>query len=205
MKVSAAGNIPNTNYISAFNQVAALQKADDKKTKLTPLQQYLLSSIDATADFSGDNMQMENLLENDPKAVMQAIEYLLTMENNNNKGRFLTVRGYVSQTFPEPSASACALYYISYLFTKNYGHADANVLVRDKEYEQPDGKMKDVDKWVKLMKEWELKTYNGPVAIEKAYDSYRSWFKKVKKIGLEKAREQKLDPLKGSGVSWYGN
>jgi hypothetical protein len=38
--------------------------------------------------------------------------------------------------------------------------------------------------------------------VEAAYRSYRKWFEKVKEIGLGKAREQKIDPLDGSGISW---
>ena len=40
-------------------------------------------------------------------------------------------------------------------------------------------------------------------AIEKAYESYRKWFKKIKKYGLHRAKKKGFYPLKHSGLRWY--
>jgi hypothetical protein len=34
-------------------------------------------------------------------------------------------------------------------------------------------------------------------------EGYRNWFRKVREIGLTKARELGLDPLDKTGVHWY--
>jgi len=44
---------------------------------------------------------------------------------------------------------------------------------------------------------------NTKGSIKVAYEAYLSWFEKVKEIGLQKAREEKLDPLNGAPVRWY--
>jgi photosystem II stability/assembly factor-like uncharacterized protein len=49
--------------------------------------------------------------------------------------------------------------------------------------------------------------YTKPSGVEQKAGAntdacYRMWFQKIQNIGLEKAREQKLDPLEGSGVAW---
>jgi len=43
-----------------------------------------------------------------------------------------------------------------------------------------------------------------PGAVNAAYGAYAEWFKRVKSIGLAEARVEHLDPLAGTGVSWYG-
>jgi hypothetical protein len=43
---------------------------------------------------------------------------------------------------------------------------------------------------------------NSSKAIMKAYQYYREWFAEVQKVGLSRAREMKLDPLKGKDVQW---
>ena len=44
---------------------------------------------------------------------------------------------------------------------------------------------------------------NSPDAVRKAYQYYREWFEKVKRVGVEKAREMRIEPLKGKDVRWY--
>jgi len=43
---------------------------------------------------------------------------------------------------------------------------------------------------------------NSRRAIRRAYKYYREWFEQVKAIGLSKAREEKLNPLRGKDVWW---
>ena len=86
---------------------------------------------------------------------------------------------YVSQLFEPTTAEVAALYYISYLFYQKWDHADA-VALRDENGE--------VDK---------------PEAVRQAYQSYKKWFKEIKRVGLAKAREMKIEPLKDPKVHWY--
>lgn len=86
---------------------------------------------------------------------------------------------YVSQLFEPTTAEVAALYYISYLFYQKWDHADA-VALRAENGE--------VDK---------------PEAVRQAYQSYKKWFKEIKRVGLAKAREMKIEPLKDPKVHWY--
>jgi hypothetical protein len=65
------------------------------------------------------------------------------------------------------------------LFYQNWEHAGSLVL-----YEEATGKI------------------NTRKTAEMATKSYQKWFKRVLEIGLKAAREKKLDPLEGSGISW---
>lgn len=87
--------------------------------------------------------------------------------------------GYVSRIFGATSVEVAALYYVSYLFYQKWDHADAPFLV---------------DKRKKL---------NSNKSVSMAYKAYEKWLRRVKELGLEEARRQKLDPLAGSGVKWY--
>lgn len=119
--------------------------------------------------------------EKDPAQIFNAVECLLKLEGNKSRGAFSgATNNRVSQLLPKSTVEICALYYISYLFYEKYDHADGVALFDHKS-----------------------RKLNTEKAIEMAYDSYRKWFEKVKEIGLLEARKQKLDPLEGSGVSWY--
>ena len=116
----------------------------------------------------------------DSTVVMTGIECLLKMEGNKNPARFSgAMNNYVSQLFENTSADVAALYFISYLYHQEWDHADAVAL------RGSDGSV------------------NTPKVVRDAYRSYRKWFTEVKRIGLVKAREMKLDPLKHSKVTWY--
>lgn len=115
----------------------------------------------------------------DPENIMEGIGCLLSLEGRKGKGTFSGWQPHVSQILPRATVEICALYYISYLYTQNWEHADGIAL-----YGPNSG----------------LSTDKG---VELAYKSYRTWFRKLEEIGLEKARAQKFDPLTGSGVSWY--
>jgi len=120
----------------------------------------------------------------DPKKVMEGIECLLKLEGDKTPGSFSgasSLSGPVNM--PESTVEICALYYISSLFYQKQDHANAIVL-RYKKYR-------------------ENSSLNSDEAVKIAFESYRKWFEKVKEIGLEEARKQKLDPLEGSGVRWY--
>lgn len=117
-----------------------------------------------------------------------AIGCLLKLQGNRKKARFTgsTQSNYYSSDAYKPpknpaSIEIAALYYISFLFYNNWQHA-SSISLFDEESEEINS--------------------NTKISVEKAYKSYQKWFEKVKEIGLEKVRKQKLDPLAGSGISW---
>ncbi|HEU4507851.1 MAG TPA: hypothetical protein VFR78_06410 [Pyrinomonadaceae bacterium] len=116
----------------------------------------------------------------DSRVVMEGIECLLKMKGNKHPAKFRgAISLEVSQIFTNTTADVAALYYISYLFHEKWDHADAVAL------RGPDG------------------DFNTPEIIAEAYSSYEKWFEEVKEIGLPKAREMKVDPLKHSQIRWY--
>jgi hypothetical protein len=137
--------------------------------------QYWQSKVDETLSSSQrdvDHTDLENILE--------AVECLLQMEGNKHPARFSgATQFYVSQLFEPAKADVAALYYISYLYTQNWEHADAIALRSN------DGAI------------------NSAQDIEIAYQSYRRWFAQVKAVGLEKARQMNLQPLKDTNIRWY--
>ncbi|MBK8811942.1 MAG: hypothetical protein IPN69_14595 [Acidobacteria bacterium] len=131
-----------------------------------------------------DNVRPTNAApnRNDPAVVMSGIRCLLTLEGDKSIGPFMGATHFgVSAQLPETTVEICALYRISHLFTGTYKHADGVALV------YTDGRPEK----------------NTDAQAKEAFVSYRKWFQKVEEIGIEKARELKLDPLKGSGLSWY--
>ena len=80
-----------------------------------------------------------------------------------------------------------ALYYISYLYTRNWKHGTA-VALRGPgaEYRRSQPKYSTTQS-----------------SIHEAYRAYRRWYSQVKDIGLEEARAERLDPLAGSSLYWY--
>ena len=116
----------------------------------------------------------------DPRVVMVGIECLLKMKGNKHRAKFRgAISLEVSQIFKNTTADVAALYYISYLFHEKWDHADAVAL------RGPDG------------------DFNTSEIIAEAYKSYEKWFADVRDVGLPKAREMKLNPLKYSQIRWY--
>jgi hypothetical protein len=120
------------------------------------------------------------------REVEEGIGCLLELKGLKNKARFYgdTRSNYNKSEgyrYPKKPASIeiVALYYISYLFYDNWEHAGSIAL-----YEEATGK-----------------TNTGQI-VEKAFESYQKWYKKMLVVGIRSAREKKLDPLEGSGISW---
>jgi hypothetical protein len=118
--------------------------------------------------------------------IQEGIACLLKLKGKTNKARFsgqTRFNPYRSKEYKPPKKLAtveiAALYYVSYLFYDNWEHANSISL-------------------------FDADTFNSDTKkiVDRAYTSYQSWFDKVKELGLEKAREQKLDPLEDSGISW---
>lgn len=108
------------------------------------------------------------------------IECLLRFKGNKTPYWGVATSNEVSQTFGPSPFEVIALYKISSLLYGKMDFALAMVLVDENE---------------KL---------NSAKSIKIAYRSYESWLEKVKKIGLYEVQKQKLDPLAGSRVHWYG-
>jgi hypothetical protein len=118
--------------------------------------------------------------ETSDKDVMKGIECLMRLEGRKGKSKHQgATRLYVSQGFGPASVEVAALYYVSYLYCQKWDHASA-IALRDEKG--------GVDK---------------PEAVRQAFESYKKWFKEVEKVGLAKAREMKLEPLKDTRVHWY--
>ncbi|HUF03103.1 MAG TPA: hypothetical protein VMM38_02910 [Aridibacter sp.] len=127
-------------------------------------------------------------IERQSKDVLKGIECLLRLEGRNELGVRYGSKDYVSQIVPQASVEINALYQISELFFGSNDFAQAIALTANPP--KRDGKFEELE-------------FNHPELVKKAFISYRKWFKKVKKLGLDLARKQNLDPLKGSGVEWY--
>jgi hypothetical protein len=118
--------------------------------------------------------------------ILEGIDCLLRLRGRRSTGRFVgstrsnynSSEGYRSPKHPA-TVEIDALYYISYLFYENWQHADSVALYDEDTQES-----------------------NSPRNVDRAFRSYRDWFERIKEIGLEEARRQKLDPLAGAGVSW---
>ena len=126
--------------------------------------------------------------ETDERNIIAGIRCLLKQQGNRGNGLIFQSESHVSQILPTPSVEISSLYYISHLFYGNYDFARAVALTRSPP---------------KLVGEYSKIEFNSKQDVRKAYLSYRTWFDKVTKLGLDEARKQKLDPLAGSGVSWY--
>ncbi len=145
--------------------------------EMKDISQYWQSKVDATVTAPKNTPEAD---VTDPQVVMAGIECLLKIEGNKHPAKFSgAVNDEVSQIFPRATADVAALYYISYLYYQKWEHADAIAL------RGPDGEVNKSDD------------------IREAYRSYRKWFKQVKRVGLAKAREMKLEPLKDTKVHWY--
>ena len=122
------------------------------------------------------------------KNVLAGMRCLLKLEGRKERGVRYGQKAFVSQTVPIASVEINALYQISELFYGNTEFANALALTDDPP---------------KLVGEFEVEEFDSPVTVKKAFISYRKWFAEVERLGLQTAREQKLDPLAGSGVKWH--
>jgi hypothetical protein len=139
---------------------------------------YWWSKADLSIQLPKDTPEKD---EKDEKNIIEAIDCLLKLKGNTNQTQYSAITNlkYLEAKIPSPTIEVVALYRISALYYQKWRHANAIVLV-DKDRRQ-----------------------NTKEAVDAAYKSYEAWFEKVKKIGLEEARKQKLDPLADSDVSWY--
>ena len=136
---------------------------------------YWRSFVDPTMESreKWDSLSEEQALE--------GIQCYLAMKGEDKPSRFdfANVGYHTSRRLPGPSIETAALYYVSYIFFENWNHAGAMTLV---------------DK-------------SGTASVKKlnriAFRSYKAWFQNIRVIGLSEARKRKLNPLEGTGISWY--
>ena len=139
--------------------------------------QYWASRVDPRVQSAMD----DKINEQDPKLIIQGIGCLLKMEGNRKPARFSgATRLDTSQIFEPARVEVAALFYISYLYYQSRDSFAGGIALRG-----ADGKI------------------SSRQTTRKAYGYYRRWFNEVKKIGIEKARELEMPPLKGKDVSWY--
>ena len=140
----------------------------------------------AMAGFAApDPLDIASLTEADK---LEAIQCLLGAENDLRPASFSGVtRLDVSQLFAPARANLAALYMISYIYSGRAGHAGAVALRGENAWDR------DVHYVYATKQE----------AVHRAYRAYRLWFARVRPIGLERARREGLQPLDGTGLSWY--
>ncbi len=126
------------------------------------------------------SLHLVNTKEMSQEEVFLAIECLLELKGRKDDSNISVTRSDVSPIFQATSVEVAALYYISYIFKQEWGHADAAFL-----------------------RTTVNRKFNECKTVSKAFKAYENWFKSIKKIGLEEARKQKLDPLADTGISWY--
>jgi len=145
---------------------------------------YWLHKIDPGGWTEG-KVQIDEKLETN---VVAGIKCFLSQQGNKREGLGLRNQDDLSQLLPIPTVEVDSLFYVSFLFYGNMDFSQAVALIGVP---------------AKTHGEFETVTFNSPSDVRKAYASYRKWFKLVKKLGLDEARRQKLDPLANSGVRWY--
>jgi len=167
-------------FLIGVNSVIAQTKSGKKKNAVCYRWQTQVDPSIERVNIDNSTLTVAELQE--------GIGCLLKLKGKTKKARFTgtTSDNYYSSAQYQPpkypaSIEIAALYYISYLFFDNWEHA-GSVSLFDEESEKINSNTKE--------------------SVEKAYKSYQKWFEKIKEVGLEKAREEKLDPLAGSGISW---
>ena len=115
----------------------------------------------------------------DEKSIMCGIECLLKLEGNKRKASVGANRSiYTSDVnIPNPTVEIAALVYISDIFK-----GSPDIPVRRLYDKNPNATIDET--------------------VKKAYKYYREWFEEVKRVGLVKARQLGLDPLKNRDVHW---
>lgn len=153
----------------------------------SPACQYWRSRVDIYTHITDLS---EIVDQNKPENIVPAITCLLEFEGNKNMAAFgrdpsprLTgpSQGPTSIFSTPITAEVAALYFISYLYYQKWDHASLVVLVNRDD-----------------SRELESSDEN----VRKAYGYYREWFERVKAIGIVKARELKIEPLKDKDVRW---
>jgi hypothetical protein len=139
------------------------------------------SKVDSKIVYVGT---VPRLSEFTPDEKMEAISCLLSLEGRKFEGEMYGVTRFnISQTLPRATVEIGALYYIRSIYYGKWDHCSGVALV-------------DLDG-----------NFNSNAAVAIAYESYKKWFEKVKRVGLSKALEAGLDPMDDclDAIWWYGD
>jgi len=139
--------------------------------------EYWRAKIDPALPLSGKGVWEQPSDEE----TMSVIACLLDLEGRKEPARFGGATRYdVSYASEDmPSIEIASLYYISFIYEKKWDHARVIAI------QGPNGET------------------NTTSITDEAWKSYKKWFNKVKTIGLDEARRQKLEPLQGTELHWY--
>ena len=154
--------------------------------------QYWYAKVDPSAARARAPLVLEKIdidkltfgvTQEDAARALEAAECLLKLEGKTSKSihPFANISLRLDERIPGPKIEVAALYHIAAYYHNNWQHAQAMLLIDHK------GKR------------------NTKKSIRQAFRAYRAWLEKVKRIGLEEASKQNLDPLDGTGIRWYGN
>ncbi len=140
---------------------------------------YWFSRVDAKIKLP-ENLKPPD--ESNSQEIINGIECLLRLQGKTGKSKYFNaiLRDNVSQTFGFPTIEVAALYYISTLYYQSPDSFTSAIALRGDNEEISNRK-----------------------TVRKAFKYYRKWFKQVKEVGIEKARELNLEPLKDKDVDWY--
>lgn len=141
----------------------------------------ILSGLDGSSDTNGFGGSYADLGDS---AVLEIMSCLLKFEGDRRQSKHTSAGRSVALSsptmYPGPTVEVAALFECSALFYRTGSHAMVMVLINQRELPA---------------------THDE---IRRAYRAYRCWFKKVKALGLAKARGLKLNPLDGTGLKWIG-
>ena len=110
----------------------------------------------------------------------RAIRCLLQLKGQMRPSRFGgATRFDVSEVGAETPIDVAALYYITFIYTRTWAHADAVMI------DGPDG-------------------VNRRATVKEAFAAFEAWSETVDRIGIAKVRADGLHPLRGTPLHWYG-
>lgn len=137
---------------------------------------YWQSKVDPSVPLQGARLDE---LPGDAEAV-EAIRCLLRLRGRTEPGRFGgATRFDVSQVGPEPAIEVAALYYVTYIYERSWGHGDAVMIVG------PNG-------------------VNTKATVRQAFEAVARWVATVERMGMAEVRAQRLHPFRGTSLHWYG-
>lgn len=124
--------------------------------------------------------KLTTLDEHNQENILEGINILLSFRGDQKRAKFCGATRMDVNTPDKPcTVELAALFYISYLYYEKWDHA-YGVALLDKA-----GNM------------------NTPEILSKAYCYYQEWFDEVKKVGIVKARELHIEPLRGKDITWF--
>lgn len=138
--------------------------------------EYWQSKVDANMRLMGARLDE---LPSDVDAP-QAIRCLLQLKGQTMASRFGgATRFDVSEVGGATPMDVAALYYMTFIYTRVWDHADAIMI---------DGP----------------KGVNSRRTVNEAFRAFEAWSKTVDRLGIAEVRVRGLHPLRGTQLHWYG-